>query len=544
MTVRCAAETSGDESSSATLLQAVVRGRAARAQAAQLRARAARKRLVAGRRLTALLQPVWRGREVRQRLSVAEPLWLSEAETFLANLRTTQPLPTALAPPAPVTLTATPSPPPSLTPAAARLRLPHALAVRAALRTWRAGSRAHVSATFDRLAPAAPAASVSASALSADADVTDATDEWDEWDLWAVRAPIEAEDWGHAVCISYALFGWDITHEPNWLSPSKAPQWLRDDWRYKREWAPLSTTEFDAAMAATAAVNAAIADAVAADAAAAAADAADVERLLLKLGAADGHPKPGSPPPPPEPPPTSPPAETPPDVPTRCHSSTNPPREFYGTVTPEAKPIPSGNSNRPTSVEQDPSPPRATRRRRPRRRKGLPPRLLTLTSLPRPKTTLVADCMRAKFQLDMEQALAWRRSLDLAALETDAAGLPAVQQLLEGIDAHPEQFHDLLPTVTKFMVEGDLPSDAPTLARLSDTLLQGLFTKSDEQFVDEFVRRCIDLRNEELHETEQLKRAPDSDENDSDPDADMADVDAELYEWASGSKPFPSLMSC
>ena len=71
LTARCAAETSGDESSSATLLQAVVRGRAARAQAAQLRARAARKRLVAGRRLTALLQPVWRGREVRQRLSVA-----------------------------------------------------------------------------------------------------------------------------------------------------------------------------------------------------------------------------------------------------------------------------------------------------------------------------------------------------------------------------------------------------------------------------------------------------------------------------------------
>ena len=53
--------------------------------------------------------------------------------------------------------------------------------------------------------------------------------------------------------------------------------------------------------------------------------------------------------------------------------------------------------------------------------------------------------MRAKFLLKMGQALAWRRGLDLATLNTGAAGAPAGGQLLEGIGAYPEQFCDLRP---------------------------------------------------------------------------------------------------
>ena len=86
--------------------------------------------------------------------------------------------------------------------------------------------------------------------------------------------------------------------------------------------------------------------------------------------------------------------------------------------------------------------------------------------------------MRAKFLLKMEQALAWRRGLDLATLRTGAAGLPAVGQLLEGIDAYPEQFSDLRPAAATSMAEGGLLPDAPTLARLRNALLQGLFRSS------------------------------------------------------------------
>ena len=82
------------------------------------------------------------------------------------------------------------------------------------------------------------------------------------------------------------------------------------------------------------------------------------------------------------------------------------------------------------------------------------PRLFTLASLPSPKTTLVADCMRAKYLLKMEQALTWRRSLDLATLKTGAAGLPAVGQLLEGVDAYPEAGAVLRPAARGGHVHG------------------------------------------------------------------------------------------
>ena len=85
------------------------------------------------------------------------------------------------------------------------------------------------------------------------------------------------------------------------------------------------------------------------------------------------------------------------------------------------------------------------------------------------------------------------------------------------------------------MAKGGLPSDAPTLVRLRNALLQGLFMKSDEQLVDEFVRRCIDIRNDELNEIEQLKLAYD----DSYSDADMFDDEDEPAEWRPGTKLFP-----
>ena len=85
------------------------------------------------------------------------------------------------------------------------------------------------------------------------------------------------------------------------------------------------------------------------------------------------------------------------------------------------------------------------------------------------------------------------------------------------------------------MAEGGLPPDAPTLAQLRNALLQGLFVKSDEQLVDEFVRRCIDIRNDELNEIEQLKLAHD----DSYSDDDLFDDEDEPAEWRPGTKLFP-----
>ena len=56
---------------------------------------------------------------------------------------------------------------------------------------------------------------------------------------------------------------------------------------------------------------------------------------------------------------------------------------------------------------------------------------------------------------------------------------PDASTLADASDAStPEQFSDLRPAAATSMAEGGLLPDAPTLARLRNALLQGLFRSS------------------------------------------------------------------